>query len=58
MLSSMSPMALSHGDDVPGAGEEDCIKAELGNSPRHCPTQRRASPAQLFVADSGGLSVV
>jgi hypothetical protein len=60
MLSSMSPITLSHGDGAPGAGAEDCItstsrlrRAELGNPLRRRPTRRRASPAQLFCVDSG-----
>ena len=64
MLSSMAPITLSHGDSAPGDGVEDCIanvrrlwRAELGGSPRRRPTQRRASPDQLFLADGGGLSV-
>ena len=56
--------ALSHGDGAPGAGAEDCItsarrlwRAKLGNRPRRRPTRRRASPAPLFLADGGDLSV-
>ena len=45
-------------------GAEDCItsarrlwRAELGSSPRRRPTRRRASPAPLFRADGGRLSI-
>jgi hypothetical protein len=58
MLSSMAPIALSHGDGgAPGAGVQDCItsarrfwRAELGSRSRCRPTRRRASPAPLFRA--------
>jgi hypothetical protein len=65
MRSSMpAPSDLSHGDGALGAGAEDCItsarrlwRAELGSRPRRRLPRRRASPAPLFHADSGGLSV-
>jgi hypothetical protein len=65
MRSSMpAPSALSHGDGALGAGAEDCItsarrlwRAELGSHPSGRPPRRRASPAPLFRADGGGLSI-
>jgi hypothetical protein len=60
----MASIALSHGDGAPGAGVEDCItsarrlwRADLGSLYRCRPTRCRASPAPLFRADGGGLSV-
>jgi hypothetical protein len=64
MLSSMAPIALSHGDGAPGAGVEDCItiahrlwRAELRIRSSCRQTRRRASPTPLFRVDGGGLSV-
>jgi hypothetical protein len=50
MLSSMEPIALSHGDCAKGAGVEDCItsaitfcRVELGSSPMYFPPSSSVS---------------